>query len=280
MGSVILGIAAALAWGVHDLLVRRISAGLAIAPAILTVLIVGTLFTLPVAFAFGGWDRMTQPAVICAALSGIAYVVGCFGLYLAFRIGPVKLVAPVVGAFPVLSVAWAYATGTTLGLSDALAVAAIVCGIAAVALLSDEDETQGSRTTALGWAALGAVGFAVTFAFSQAATRLGAELPVIVLARLAAILLMIALVAATRQPLSQLRPHRATLTGMGLLDALALGLVTAAGALPNPEFAAVTSSVFGVVTIVLARVFLAEPISLPQWGGVGLVFAGVAALGL
>ena len=126
---------------------------------------------------------------------------------------------------------------------------------------------------------LGAVGFAVTFGLSQSATRLGAELPAILVARLAAIALMIALLSLTRQRLSQVRQHRPTLAGMGLLDALALGLVTAAGAMPNPEFAAVTSSVFGVVTIALARVFLAEPVTPPQWAGVAVVFAGVAALG-
>ncbi|GHF51400.1 DMT family transporter [Seohaeicola zhoushanensis] len=279
MGSVILGIAAALAWGVHDLLVRRISEGLAIAPAILSVLLIGTLFTLPLALGLGGWAQMTGQATLLAALSGIAYVVGCFGLYLAFRIGPVKLVAPVVGAFPVLSVGWAWLSGSPLGTADALAIAAIVGGVIAVALLSDEGAGNGSRAAAVGWGALGAVGFALTFGLSQAATRIGAELPVILMARLAAIGLMIALLALTRQRLSQVSRHRATLTGMGLFDALALGLVTAAGTLPNPEFAAATSSVFGVVTIVLARLFLAEPVSLPQWGGVGLVFAGVAALG-
>lgn len=280
MGSVILGIAAAIAWGIHDLLVRRISDGLAIAPAILTVLVVGTLFTLPVAWGFGGWSEMNARASLLAAIAGVAYVVGCFGLYLAFRIGPVKLVAPVVGAYPVLSVAWAWASGSPLSLTDMLAVAAIVGGVTAVALLSDEGEANNRRAAAIAWAALGAGGFALTFGFSQAATRAGAELPVIVFARLAAIALMIALLALTRQRLAQVRHHRATLTGMGLFDALALGLVTAAGTLPHPEFAAATSSAFGVVTIVLARAFLAEPVTLPQWGGVGVTFVGIAALGL
>jgi uncharacterized membrane protein len=67
---------------------------------------------------------------------------------------------------------------------------------------------------------------------------------------------------------------------MGVLDATALGLVLLAGGLPHPEFASVASSVFGVVTILLAWAFLRERMTLPQWGGVALIFAGIGYLGL
>jgi len=64
----------------------------------------------------------------------------------------------------------------------------------------------------------------------------------------------------------------------GLLDVAALGFVLAAGGLPHPEFAAVTSSVFGMVTILLAWRFLGEGMRPVQWIGVGVVFTGIAYL--
>ena len=67
---------------------------------------------------------------------------------------------------------------------------------------------------------------------------------------------------------------------MGVLDVAALTAVTLAGGLPKAEYAAVASSVFGIVTILLAWRFLNEPMRAAQWGGVALVFAGIAALGL
>lgn len=67
---------------------------------------------------------------------------------------------------------------------------------------------------------------------------------------------------------------------MGALDVLALGAVLAAGAWPRPEFAAAASSVFGLVTILLAWRFLGEPMTGGQWGGVLLVFAAMSYLAI
>ena len=65
---------------------------------------------------------------------------------------------------------------------------------------------------------------------------------------------------------------------MGCLDVAALAALTAAGNLPSPEFTTVVSSAFGAITVILARVFLKEPISLVQLGGIVLIFGGVASL--
>ena len=62
---------------------------------------------------------------------------------------------------------------------------------------------------------------------------------------------------------------------MGCLDVTALGTITAAGNLPAPEFATVVSSAFGAITVLLARVFLKEPIAPAQLGGIVLIFGGV-----
>jgi drug/metabolite transporter (DMT)-like permease len=50
--------------------------------------------------------------------------------------------------------------------------------------------------------------------------------------------------------------------------------------LPHAEFAAVTSSIFGVVTILLAWAFLKERLGALQWGSVAVVFAGIGYLAL
>jgi drug/metabolite transporter (DMT)-like permease len=65
---------------------------------------------------------------------------------------------------------------------------------------------------------------------------------------------------------------------MGCLDVAAFGTIAAGGRFPNPEFATVVSSAFGAVTVLLARLFLKEPIAPVQAGGMALIFGGVAAL--
>jgi drug/metabolite transporter (DMT)-like permease len=44
------------------------------------------------------------------------------------------------------------------------------------------------------------------------------------------------------------------------------------------EITAVIGSLFGAVTVLLARVFLKEQMSKFQWAGIGLIFFGVASL--
>ena len=76
------------------------------------------------------------------------------------------------------------------------------------------------------------------------------------------------------------RGQRGTLAAMGVLDALALGLVLASGSLPHPEYASVASALFGVLTILLAWRLLAEAVRSLQWAGIATVFAGIAVLSL
>jgi drug/metabolite transporter (DMT)-like permease len=133
---------------------------------------------------------------------------------------------------------------------------------------------------ALGWAAFSAVGFAATFALGQEATRQGADLPVMLIGRAVALAVIVALIV-TRG--TGFRPQKGTvwiLVLMGLLDAVALGLVTAAGGLPHAEYASVTSSLFGVLTVLLAAWFLKEGVRPVQWLGIATVFAGIAVLSL
>jgi drug/metabolite transporter (DMT)-like permease len=83
-----------------------------------------------------------------------------------------------------------------------------------------------------------------------------------------------------RGALAPQRRQFGVLALMGAIDAAALGIVTASGALPRAEYASVASSLFGVLTILLAAWFLKERVRPVQWLGIATVFAGIAALGL
>ena len=102
MLSLTFGLCAALAWGIHDICVRYVSQRGGIFPSLATVLISGSIFLFPIAVVFGVWSDMTGRAYMFSGLSGLAYAVGCIGLYKAFSIGPVRLVAPVMGSYPSL----------------------------------------------------------------------------------------------------------------------------------------------------------------------------------
>ena len=293
MQSLLYGLIAALTWGLHDFCVRHLSQRLTSATMLLASLLAGSLVLLGVIGASGAWVQITAPVSAYSMASGACYAMACFGLYKAFAIGPVRLVAPICGAYPVLSFALAALMGQPIRWDQWLATLAVVAGIAVVARQPADDTAANpaSRNTAMIWATIGAVGFALTFALGQTAVYSAgvyeaggqgdqslAELPITLMSRLAAIALVAGWVIWHRLPLAPLRPHVPILVLMGLLDMTALALVLAAGGLANPEFAAVASSLFGLVTILLAWRFLREPMVMQQWGGVALVFAGIAWL--
>lgn len=277
------GLTAALIWAVHDLLARKLSQGAAILPLLTIVVGAGCVALLPIAIAAGDWQAMTGAAAGLAAASGLAFALAIGALYKAFSLAPVRVVSPVIGAYPMLTLLIAVAQGRPVTAGDWLAVSAIVIGIAIVAVAARDDAPEGyasSPGVAMGWAMLSAAGFAATFAFAQEATRQGSELPVALIGRVVALAVIVALLLWHRGSLAPQRWQFGVLSLMGCLDAAALGLVTASGGLPQAEYASVTSSLFGVATILLAAWFLKERVRPVQWLGIATVFAGIATLGL
>lgn len=277
------GLTAALIWAVHDLLARKLTQGAALLPIIATVLLAGTVALAPFALTFGDWSTMTPGAIALSAAYGLAYALAGGALYKAFSLAPVRLVSPVIGAYPMLSLAIALLQGRAVSVADWLAALTIVIGIGIVAIAARDDTPEGYAATpavALGWAALSTAGFAMTFALGQEATRQGADLPVMLIGRLVALACVVVLAMTRRVSLAPQAGQGWLLVLMGVFDTVALGLVTAAGGLPQAEYASVTASLFGVLTVLLAAWFLREQVRAVQWLGIAAVFSGIAALGL
>lgn len=273
-----LGLIAALVWAVHDLLARKLSQGATLVPMVLVVLGSGTVVLALPAAVLGDWAALTPAATGLALAAGGAFAVAIGALYRAFSLAPARIVSPIIGAYPVLSLALAVAQGRAVTPWDWIAVLAVVAGIAVVSLTSDADARAPSPLPAMGWSFAAACGFAATFALGQEAARQGSELPTILITRAMATALIGALFLARGAGATSLRGNWRLLSAMGAFDAMALGLVTAAGNLPLAEYATIASSLFGVGTILLAARFLHERLRPLQWLGVAVVFTGIGIL--
>ena len=277
MESLMLGLTAALVWGMHDFTVRRVSSVAPASALYVLVLGFGVLWILPFAMFTPGWGEFTPGLVGFTVLAGLIYAFGVYSLYQAFAIGPVRLVAPICGAYPLLSVALAMVQGQEVTLLVWFAAAAVLGGVALVAR-GEGDANSGSRRAAISWAVIAAIGFFASLGMLHSAAEQVADLPVALIARVAGFLGILALVIWTR---TNVRPALSVWPTLAMMAALDLGgmfAVTAAGSFDRPEFASVTSSCFGLVTVLLAWRFLAEPVRPLQWGGIAVVFAGVATL--
>jgi drug/metabolite transporter (DMT)-like permease len=283
MSALTLGLIAALMWGFHDVCVRFVSQKTPLMASLMTVLITGTLFHLGVMTVQGGFTPVTAPIFGLSALSGVSLLVASLGLYAAFHRGPVRLVAPIIASFPILSVAWAAFTGVQIDLWQWSAVLAIIIGVSLVAALSDGDDNDGdnpSRGLTIIFAAISAIGFAGTFALGQMASAQAGELPVTLITRIVAIALLFIGMLALKLPFWPGRAALPILTLMGIADGIALLCVLSAGHLPDAQYASVASSIFGLLTIVLAWAFLREKMTGVQWMGCAIAFCGIGYLAL
>jgi drug/metabolite transporter (DMT)-like permease len=283
MSAVIFGLAAALSWGVYDFLSRFPSR--AVGP-ILTVLAV-TFFGLVVLSAWvliaGNEITIVWPKLWLVAIAGIFFALATLALFAAFALGPITLVAPIVGAYPALAMIFAVAQGARPSAWQWLAIACVLAGAVITSRSGGRYEdsgelAKGETKIVLGLAVLAGIGFAIGITAGQTAVPIFGDVETVWLARIFG-LLTIGLIYLWRTPGATLPLRWLPLLGlMGCLDVVALAALTAAGDLPSPELTTVVSSAFGAITVLLARVFLKEPIAPLQLGGMVLIFGGVAAL--
>jgi len=127
---------------------------------------------------------------------------------------------------------------------------------------------------------LAAAGFAISFAMLHSAAQSAADIHVALIARFAGFFGLLVWVMARGIDIKPAFAIWPTLLFMGVLDVGGMIAVTMAGSYTRPEFAAVTSSCFGLVTILLAWRLLGEKLTRAQGFGAVMVFAGIATLGL
>jgi drug/metabolite transporter (DMT)-like permease len=273
--GIALGLGSSVAWGVSDFLgglqSRRISA--------LAVLLVTQPVGLALALAFAllaGGDPLSREDALLAAAAG-AIVVGALGaFYRAMALGSVSVVAT-IGALGVLvPIAGGLAQGEQPG---ALAVAGTVVAIPGVVLAAREPdpEWRAAGRAAVGLAALAAVGFGTFFLLLDLASG---EEPAwtVAAARTGGVSALLVAAAAARPSMRIPASMAPALVAIGVCDVLANSLFAVATNHGLLALIAVAGSLYGAVTVLLARIFLGERLAAVQRAGVLLAFLGVALI--
>lgn len=271
--AALLALAGGACWGVGDffggLASRRI--------AVLTVLAVSQAIGLAGLLAWvlvSGEPFPGAVELLPAAAAGLAGVAGLGALYRGLAVGAMGIVAPISAAAPIVPLAVDASKGDVPGGLQWLGIVLVLSGIAA--LSRESPGVGGNRVAAgAGLAILAALGFGLFVVGIDAGAD---ESPAwaVVVARSAAVPLATGaalVMSASLRPPVVLLPML-LVTGLG--DVGANVLVATATTHGAAGVVAVLSSIYPIVTVVLARLVLGERLSRAKRAGGVVALAGAA----
>lgn len=285
MLAVMLGVAAAVSWSLHDLVARSFAERIGPFRMAAWVMVAGAILLLP----YIVWDSTIWQAppwsIADGLLLGVAYGFGVGGLFKAFSLGPISLVAPVTAVYPILVVLW----GVLHGLQPTpLQWSAVLLAIAGAVIVARSGARDGGvHAVAPGqlprlflFCVISALGYSASIILGQRAALTVGEIEATWLSRATALLTLIPFILSeNRRPPLRGR-HWLGIFAMGALDVVGVASVNASGHLPGKEFAAIGISSYGAVAVILAMLVLRERVSIGQGLGIALIVAGVATLSL
>ena len=279
MLSLTFGLVAAVCWGLHDFIIRILKQPKGIYASIAAVLFLGCLLQSPVALLNADFSQISNVALSASVASGSFFALAGISLYKAFIIGPIKLVAPIVGAYPVFSLIFSSLNGNPPTSIQVGAVIIIVICAGYVAASKEEKEgALADKKSAIFWAVLSSFGFASSFALGQYASNLSDQYALLLPNRISALIALILIAKYLNQPVIPDLSEWRIFALMAFLDAVAQGFVISSGKLEFPVYASISASLFGLVTILLAAFFLRERIYFKQWIAIFFVFFGLTVL--
>jgi drug/metabolite transporter (DMT)-like permease len=220
------------------------------------------------------WEPWPGGYVLLAVPAALLGTVGLLAFYRGMAAGSISLVAPIAATGALLPVAFGLATGER---PSALQLAGIVLAVGGAVVTSYEPgaATERPRLAAgIGWALLAAVAFGGYFIPMHAASEddfVWAAL----LFRATSFTLVAAAVLAVRPRLSRSPRDLAVIACIGLADTSGNVLFAAAASQGLVSVVSVLASLYPVVTVALARVYLRERVTRVQEAGAVATLGGV-----
>ena len=291
--GLILGLTAALCWGLSDFVARFVSRRIGAYRALLFMQLIGFAALTAFLVASGGFSRAAisnwHPWAL-AFLAGSLNTIGSLALYFAFEVGVLTVVAPISSSYPAITVVLALLSGEHIRALNAAGLFLTLVGLLLAATsFSPPPGVEVPQTNSpswlskgVGWAIVSLISFGIMFWFLgfHVLPVLGAGLSVWVI-RIATSSMLLLAAAPSRQSIRL--PSGSVwwlLVIMGLMDTTAY-TANNAGLQSGPvSIITVVASLYGAVTVFLSSIFLRERLKATQWLGVALIFAGIVLVNL
>ena len=281
--GIIYGLGAALCWGLGDFAITTLARYVGSARSLLYIQAFSLLSWFLLIPLFPHRLAGDTNVWMVAALAGAFHVVGLATTYRAFEIGTLSFVSPIASSFAIVTALMFVVTNNSPEALALVGILLLVCGIIVVTRSTGGEE----KTTIRGVpeAIASAVSFGVMFWIMDVYVSgpLGNVAPLILL-KVMASMFAAAYVARSKFEPQANRPGTSTLVGIAVVAALldTMAWVSYLLGFQHNHGAVVTAlaSLFSVVTIVLAGIFLKERLNRFQWVGVGIVLTGILLVSL
>ncbi len=276
MISIVFGLGTAVCFATSSLINSRVSKVIGPWSTVSWIMAIGLLITLPFTIAAGAPENLGDSGLFLV-LAGVGNVAGLVLVSLAFRIGKVGVVAPIVATEGAISAVFAAVTGESLAPLIAFLLMVVVVGIVIAAIAPDPVPLDHERPIL---AALLATGAAVAFGIGLfTAGSISDDLPISWVLLPARIVGVVAL-AAPLAIAGRLRLTRRTAPWIVVMSSTeVLGTASfAVGAAAHVGVTSVLASQFAPIAAVMAYVLFREKLGRLQITGVSILVVAVTAL--
>lgn len=280
--GVLFGLLAMVAYGVADFFVERATRDEDVFTLLLWSGIVSTT-VLGVALA----TTTTVPVIssntaVLVLVAGLLNVVAYLAFYRGVQVGELSIVSPVASAWgAVTALIGVFVLGQALAGLQAAAIATVVTGTILASFRWHDLKTVNWQNYEVGieHGAVALVGWGVSFAIIDVIIGRIGWIPAIFSVLLTVLIMLLGYAVIRSRSLSP-PDHATPIVLVGLCEAvgyiaLGIGLTSFQAALVAPIAAA-----FPVVAVLLAYLFLDEPLDTNQWLGIFTIIAGVVVLSL
>ena len=293
--EILLGLSAAFGWGIADFSARSASRRIGAFRTLLVMQFFGFTALSVFLWLTGGFSRSFAPGWqpwAFAVIAGLLNTISGLALYRSFEVGAISIAGPVSSSYPALTVALALLSGERIHALRGAGLALTFIGMILAALTFAPDELHAidpqthhahahlSKGAAL--AILAATGYGIMFWWLgfHVVPLIGSGVSVWVI-RLTTLSALLLVGLPTRRALPLPRGNLWWLLLVtGLMDTAAFVANNAGLGLGNVAVVAVLASLYGAVTVLLARIFLRERMERSQWLGIALIFAGIVLVSL
>jgi drug/metabolite transporter (DMT)-like permease len=271
--AIALALGASLTWGLADFFGPLQGRTLGALRALVYVQL-GGLAGIALMIAVRG-KGLGDSAAFLAVPAAVSGTLGLFAYYRGIAVGAMSIVAPIAGISAIVPVVVGIASGDRPSSWQLLGMAAALIG---VFLASREPRRGGARFAAgVGLALLAAVGFGGYFPFMHAAGNADFWWASFLFRITSTSVILTAV--AVRRPALGVQPSRLVLLALiGFGDMFGNLLFAAASTSGLVSITSVLASLYPIVTVILARLVLAERVARSQEAGIGLTLAGVALI--